>query len=173
MKKYLFVILALFAFNVSSALSGIVEKEGSSIKSPDGTVRSGGMNMFLENESIFNFDETVAKLTVEIEKRAWKISATHDLQQTLKGFGKDVLPVKVFSICHPGHSGRILERDDERIVSSLMPCRVSVYTKSNGKTYISRMNSETMSANFEGLIGEVMSESMKEIEDMLSGIITK
>lgn len=173
MKKYLFVMLALLAFNISSALSGTADEKGSSIEAPDGAERSGSMKMFLENESKFNFDETMAKLTVEIEKRAWKISATHDLQQTLKGFGKDVLPVKVFSICHPGHSVKVLERDDERIVSSLMPCRISVYNKSNGKTYISRMNSETMTANFEGIIGEVMSEAMKEIEDMLSGIIIK
>jgi ribosomal protein S17E len=35
------------------------------------------------------------------------------------------------------------------------------------------MNSETMTANSEDLIGKVMSEAQKEIENMISGIVTK
>ena len=128
-------------------------------------------NMFLENESRFGFDETVEKVKNEFESKSWKVSALHDLQQTLKSFGKEVLPVKVFSVCHPKHSGRILELDDERILSAMMPCRVSIYQKSNGKTYLSRINSLSMAKNFEGIMGEVMTGTSLEIEEILKDII--
>jgi len=127
--------------------------------------------MFLENESKYNFAETVEKLTAEIERKTWKVSAVHDLQETLKKNGTEVLPVKVFAICHPKHSSKILLKDDERIVSTLMPCRVSVYEKSDGKTYISRMNSGVLAKSFGGIIEEVMIASTNDVEEMLSSFI--
>ena len=47
--------------------------------------------MFLENQSKYDFSETIEKLKTAIEKKTWKLTATHDLQQTLKTYGKDVL----------------------------------------------------------------------------------
>jgi len=126
--------------------------------------------LFFENESKYNFDDTVTKLSEEIVKRSWNVSFVHDLQQTLHKHGQEVLPIKVFAICHPKHSGKILDKDDERIVSSLMPCRVSVYMKSDGKTYISRMNASFISNNVGGLIGEVMSGSASDVENILAEI---
>ncbi len=127
--------------------------------------------MFLENESKYNFAETVEKLTAEIEKKAWKVSAVHDLQETLKKNGTEVLPIKVFALCNPKHSSKILSKDDERIVSSLMPCRVSVYEKSNGKSYISRMNTGVLAKSIGGIVEEVMIDSSKEVEEILSTLI--
>ena len=127
--------------------------------------------LFLENESKYNFAETVEKLTAEIEKKTWKVSAVHDLQETLKKNGTEVLPIKVFALCHPKHSGKILSKDDERIVSSLMPCRVSVYEKSDGKSYISRMNAGVLAKPIGGIIEEVMNASSKEVEEILSSLI--
>jgi uncharacterized protein (DUF302 family) len=128
-------------------------------------------DFFIESQSILGFDETVQKLATIAEQKTWKVTATHDLQHTMKTHGKDVLPVKVFAICHPKHSSKILEKDDERIISSMMPCRVSVYMKSDGKTYISRMNSVMMAQYFDGLIREVMSESALEVEEMITELI--
>ena len=128
-------------------------------------------DFFIESQSKFDFDETVQKFTAIAEKKTWKVTATHDLQQTMKTHGKDVLPVKVFAICHPKHSSKILERDDERIISSMMPCRVSIYMKSDGKTYISRMNSIAMAQFFDGLIKEVMTESALEVEEMIRELV--
>jgi len=129
--------------------------------------------IFLENESKYNFAETVEKLTAEIEKKAWKVSAVHDLQETLKKNGSEVLPIKVFALCHPKHSSKILSKDDERIVSSLMPCRVSVYEKSNGKSYISRMNTGVLAKSIGGIIEEVMTDSSNGVEEILSSLIVK
>jgi uncharacterized protein (DUF302 family) len=130
-------------------------------------------NLFIENVSKYDFNETVQKLTMEIEQKSWKVSAIHDLQQTLMNSGKEVLPIKVFALCHPKHSGRILEKDEERIVSSLMPCRISVYKKSDGKTYVSRMNSAILAKSIGGIIEEVMIDSSNEVEEILNEIILK
>lgn len=129
--------------------------------------------MLLENESRYSFSETVAKLKSEADKKAWKISVIHDLKETLKKNGIDVLPVTVFELCHPKHSSKILQKDDERIVSAVMPCRVSIYEKSNGKTYISRMNSGILAKSFGGTVETVMGEASKEVEEMLNLLIVQ
>jgi uncharacterized protein (DUF302 family) len=128
-------------------------------------------NLFLENLSRYDFDETVEKLTEAIENKAWNVSIIHDLQQTLKKHGKEVLPVKVFAICQPKHSARILEKDYERLVSSVMPCRVSIYKKSDGRTYVSRMNTSMLAASFGDVIGQVMKESAAEVEEIISEFV--
>jgi uncharacterized protein (DUF302 family) len=134
---------------------------------------SQSADLFFENQSRFGFDETVEKLKTEVEKKTWKLTATHDLQQTMKTHGKEVLPVKVFAVCHPKHSSLILEKDEERIVSCMMPCRISVYAKSDGKTYISRINAAPMAKAYGGLVEEVMTASAKEIEEMIEGLVIK
>lgn len=127
--------------------------------------------MFLETLSPFDFGSTVELLSKEIENKSWKISNVYDLQKTLNQHGKDVLPVKVFSLCHPNHSSRILEKDSERIISSMMPCRVSIYEKADGKTYISRMNSSMIAAGFGGIAEQVMTESANEVEEIIENIL--
>jgi uncharacterized protein (DUF302 family) len=127
--------------------------------------------MFLETLSPFDFHSTVELLSKEIENKSWKISNVYDLQKTLNQHGKDVLPVKVFSLCHPNHSSRILEKDSERIISSMMPCRVSIYEKADGKTYISRMNSSMIAAGFGGIAEQVMTESANEVEEIIEHIL--
>jgi len=122
---------------------------------------------FIENLSPAGFNSTVERLTKEIEKKSWNISNIYDLQKTMDKHGIDVLPIKVFSLCKPHHSGRILEKDSERIISSMMPCRISVYEKHDGKTYISRMNSSIIASGFGGLIEQVMTESSNEVEDII------
>jgi len=126
---------------------------------------------FIENLSPIDFNSTVDKLSIEIEKKSWKISNVYDLQKTMDNFGKDVLPIKVFSLCHPNHSSRILEKDSERIISSMMPCRVSVYEKHDGKTYISRMNSLFFTSGFGGIIEQVMTDSANEVEEIIEKLL--
>lgn len=127
--------------------------------------------MFIEDISPTDFSSTVDRLSKEIENTSWKISYIYDLQKTLEKHGKDVLPIKVFSLCNPNHSGRILEKNSERIISSMMPCRISVYEKSDGKTYVSRMNSSIVATSFGGIIDKVMTDSANDVEDIIKKIL--
>lgn len=123
--------------------------------------------MMIESLSPFGFQETVDRLTKSIAEKGWKMPALHNLQQTMHNFGKIVLPVSVIEICHPAFSGRILEQDDERIVAPMMPCRIAVFERSDGKTYISRINSVMFAAAFGGLIEEVMAGAANDMERII------
>lgn len=126
---------------------------------------------FFESLSPTNFESTVERLTIEIANRSWNMSHIYDLQQTMEKHGKKVLPVKVFSICHPNHSSKILEKDNERIVSTMMPCRISVYEKSDGKTYISRINATVLASSMGGIIEQVMTDSANEVEEIIAKVL--
>ena len=127
--------------------------------------------MMLENQSKKNFDETVEWIEKTATENKWKVLAIHDLQLSMEKNGYEVLPVKVLAICQPEQAVKVLAKDDERIVSSMMPCRISVYEKSDGKTYLSRINTGVMAAGFEGAVKEVMVSTSEEIEKMIKPIL--
>jgi uncharacterized protein (DUF302 family) len=121
-----------------------------------------GNQIVVEHQSRFNFEKTVEMLVADAEKREWKVPAVHDLQQSLAKSGKDVRPVKVIEICKPKYSGQMLELNDERIISVMMPCRISVYEKEDGLTYVSLINAGEMASGLPANIARVMKEASDE-----------
>ncbi len=126
-------------------------------------------NQFIiEETSRFDFNNTVEKIVAEAERREWKVPFVHDMQQSLFKSGKAVNPVKVIEICKPEYSGEMLELNDERIISVMMPCRISVYEKEDGKTYIGLINSGNMASgmadNIAGVLKSSSAESMEIIK---------
>jgi uncharacterized protein (DUF302 family) len=118
--------------------------------------------MVIETPSKFDFDETVEMIISEAERREWKVPAVHDLQQSLAKSGKTVKPVKVIEICKPAYSGQMLELNHERIMSVMMPCRISVYKKDDGKTYMAILNGGEMAGGQPGKIADVMKAASDE-----------
>ena len=96
--------------------------------------------LIIEQLSPYDVATTVEKIIATAAKKDWQNPASHDLQQSLAKSGKEVRPVQVIEICKPEYSGKMLEKSDERIASVMMPCRISVYEKADGKTYISLLN---------------------------------
>ncbi len=127
--------------------------------------------MMLENESRYDFATTLTTVEQSIKGAGWSIPAVHDLQASLAKAGKEVNQVKVFALCNPEYAVQILGGDEERIYSNLMPCRVSVYTKSDGKTYISRLNIPAMSRKMPGNVRSAMKKAYRDMEKILSGIV--
>ena len=123
-----------------------------------------------EKESLFGFNETVELLTNAATDREWGNPATHDLQKTLAKSGKSVRPVTVIEICKPTYSGMMLEKSDERIISVMMPCRISVYEKDNGKTYVSTVNVKLFTSGQAEVIRTVMLEAAKEIDEIVRAV---
>ena len=128
-------------------------------------------NMFLEYQSKYAFDETIEILAETISNSSWKISIIHDLQQTLKNNSIDVLPLKVIELCNPKHSSQILKESELRVYSTMMPCRISVYEKADGKTYISTINSGLMSEQVGGLVQQVMTAAFNDAKHFISVVI--
>lgn len=153
------IIIALIALIIGGILTGAT------------LYVSAPSMMMLEDESKYGFDETVEKFEKAVKEANWKVAGLHDMKEILDGFGYDVENIKIFELCSSKYSALILEEDDERIVSPLMPCRVAIYEKSDGKTYITRMNSTLMAKPFGGLIDEVMKQAAGETEVILEQLI--
>lgn len=129
--------------------------------------------MMLENESRYDFETTLTTVEQSAKAAGWSIPTVHDLQKSMEKAGKEVNKVKVFALCNPEHAVKILAGDEERIYSNMMPCRVSVYTKSDGKTYISRLNIPGMSKGMPTNVKAAMKGAYRDMEEILSGIILK
>lgn len=130
-----------------------------------------GMMMLEDLVSTGDFDTTVATFEKSVKDHGWSMPKVYDLKKTMKKYGHDVMNVKVFELCHPDHASKILYKDDERIVSSLMPCRIAIYEKSDGKVYTSRMASGLMASMMAGIIPEVMAEASTQNEEILNAIL--
>lgn len=124
----------------------------------------------VEQKSRFYFEKTVELLVANAEKRDWKIPAVHDLQLSLSKSGKTVRPVKVIEICKPAYSGQMLELNDERIMSVLMPCRISVYEKEDGLTYIGLLNTGGIVSGLQENIAVVMKAAADETFEIVSTV---
>lgn len=128
--------------------------------------------MFIaERKSRFSFEETVEKLTAEARRREWNIPAIHDLKQSLAKSGKTVKPVQIIEICKPAYSGQMLELNDERIMSVMMPYRISVYLKDDGKTYVALVNGAEMSSGQPENISRVMKAASDETFEIVQTVV--
>lgn len=126
--------------------------------------------MITEMVSRFSFDETVEMIRKVAEKGGWNIPAIHDLQQSLAKSGKHVKPVKVVEICKPEYSGQMLELNDERIISVMMPCRISVYEKNDGKVYVSLLDAGQMAAGMPENIASVMKMASDDTFELVKNV---
>ncbi|WP_280772056.1 DUF302 domain-containing protein [Salipaludibacillus daqingensis] len=133
--------------------------------------QAGPTIMMHEDESKYDFDETIEVFENAVEEAGWSVAGTHDMQEILDGHGHEVIPIKIYELCSSKYSAEILALDDERLVSPLMPCRISFYEKSDGTTYITRMNSSLMAKPFGGTIDDVMQKAAQETEEILESVI--
>ena len=127
--------------------------------------------LIIKQVSPFNVPTTVEKLIEAAIKKEWQNPAVHNLQQSLAKSGKDVRPVQVVEICKPEYSGQMLEKSDERIVSIMMPCRISVYEKEDGKTYVALMNTSAMSSGMPASIAVPMKDAADETFEIVKNVI--
>ncbi len=123
--------------------------------------------MIKEDQSQYGFEKTVEEIQRTAEENNWKTPTVHHLHKAVAGAGYNVLPAAVIELCQPEHAGMILANPDNRVVTSLMPCRVAVYEMPNGDVIVSRMNSGLVASIFGGQIARVMKTASQETEDLL------
>ena len=127
--------------------------------------------LIIEKVSPFNVPVTVEKLIEAANQKGWQNPAIHNLQHSLAKSGKKVLPVEVIEICKPEYSGRMLDQDDGRIVSILMPYRISVYEESDGKTYVALLNMSVMTAGLSSVAAEAIHGAYGEASGIVESVI--
>jgi uncharacterized protein (DUF302 family) len=64
----------------------------------------------------------------------------------------------------------MLELNDERIISVMMPCRISVYEKDDGLAYISLINAGALAAGLPEKISGVMKEASDETFEIVKSV---
>ncbi|MDP2336170.1 MAG: DUF302 domain-containing protein [Bacteroidota bacterium] len=127
--------------------------------------------LFSVNESKYDFDQTAEILSESVKTNDWRMPHQYDLQQIMANNGFEVKPVKVFSICKPDIAVQILKTDNDRHIASMMPCRVAIYEKSDGKTYISRINAGMFAKLLVGKASMVMADAGVGSETILKSVI--
>jgi uncharacterized protein (DUF302 family) len=127
--------------------------------------------MFSVNESKYDFNQSIEILTGTTKNNHWKMPHEYDLQQIMANNGFTVRPVKVFSICKPDIAVRILGDDKHRHISAMMPCRIAVYEKADGKTYISRINAKLFARLLSGQATAIMGDAGEGSENILKALV--
>jgi len=117
----------------------------------------GGL-MFNERVSPFGVEETVARIQHNIQAtgNGWSLSGLRNPAKAVQADGGNTLPVMMVEACSTQYSKPILNEDAVRYLSILMPCKISVYKKNDGKTYIGTMNAGLMGKMFGPLVGDIM-----------------
>ncbi|MEI6696113.1 MAG: DUF302 domain-containing protein [Bacteroidota bacterium] len=127
--------------------------------------------LIIEQLSPYGVNVTVEKLVQAAAQKEWQNPAVHNLQQSLAKAGKEVRAVQVVEICKPEYSGKMLEKSDERIVSIMMPCRISVYEKADGKTYVALLNMAAMATGMPATILEAVQGASDETFEIVKSVI--
>jgi uncharacterized protein (DUF302 family) len=127
--------------------------------------------LIIEQVSPYDVATTVEKLIEASSKKEWQNPAVHNLQQSLAKSGKEVRPVQVIEICKPEYSGLMLEKSDERIVSIMMPCRISVYEKEDGKTYVALLNMAGMITGMPASTAEAIRGASDETFEIVKSVV--
>jgi len=147
-KSILAIVLLLFP--VGSAIAGQAQPQ-----------------MFLQTESTRALAETVKIFKEEIAAGGWSILNMTNMAGVLSEKGYTISPVLIFDVCSGKYSAQILARDEQRFVTPLMPCRVSIYQTSQGKVIIARLNAGSMAPMFSAELADIMTKSGKEIEEVI------
>jgi uncharacterized protein (DUF302 family) len=127
--------------------------------------------MVVETESPHDFEKTIELIKVEAKNLDWKVPKIYRLCDSLRKDGYDVQPVAVVELCKPEYAATLLSHDDTRLVSSFMPCRISVYERGDGSVVISRMNTGLVSRLFRGRVAEVMAVATEETQTLIDLVL--
>lgn len=113
--------------------------------------------MLQEQLSPYDLAETVARITNNAVARGWVVSSVMALDESVrKHGGGEVRPVRLVNLCQAQHAARILNDDQARIVSVMMPCTIAVYEKADGRMAVGTMNAGLLGRLFGGVVAQVM-----------------
>jgi uncharacterized protein (DUF302 family) len=127
--------------------------------------------IMIESVSNYGFEETINKLTESLTGKNWKLITTHNMQETMKKNGKEIARIKIMELCNPEIAYSILSVDAHRSLSPMLPCRVSIYEKADGKTYISRMNIPLFADMIDEEASQSVMKAYRESEDFIKVVI--
>ena len=154
---------------IVGAVVGIVALQVPAVQQMIG--QSMGSQMLIEVESPLGFDETLVKLEENARGAGWKVPSKWKVnfqKNLLKVTGTDIGKNQVLKMCEPQAAAKMLVHEEYKRLTTMMPCTIAVYEKSNGKTYISIMNMEMLGMIYGGLIADIADELAPQMEAMVN-----
>ena len=103
---------------------------------------------------------------LKLDIRVAKVLEVRELHKSINAHSEvKVLPLHLIDLCHPSHAGQMMSVDSARKVSVFMPCTISVYQKTDGKTYVASTNAALFGELFGGVVADVMSGPVAEAQE--------
>jgi uncharacterized protein (DUF302 family) len=101
------------------------------------------MTYSIRKESDLSYEETIKKVTDELQKEGFGVLTEIDVKETLKKkLDIDHNRFMILGACNPPLAHRALTAEPE--IGVLLPCNVIVYETDEGKTVVSAINAKTM-----------------------------
>jgi hypothetical protein len=126
-----------------------------------------GSFMFTVTPSPFGVDETAARIQANIAATdGWALSG---LRRPARGIIPTVgeQAVLLVETCAAKYSGPLLEDEQSRLLSILMPCTITVFRKDDGKVYVGTMNSGLMGKLFGSKVAGIMAQVAEDQKKFL------
>ena len=122
-----------------------------------------------EYQSKVGFEETVAKLGNKAKTtKGWLVRKPSCSLPT----PKDKTKITAMKLCHGKYASDLLNDENSRKISAIIPCTFAVYQKSDGKTYVSRLNVSLLGSLLGGRAGKIFPAKVNpDQEKMLEGIM--
>lgn len=125
----------------------------------------------IEMQSKYQLDKTVEMIKKSARDAEWSVPTEHDMQASMKKAGKEVKAAQIIVLCNAEHAFEVLDNDQMKHYLALMPCRVSVYEKEDGHTYLSMMDLKNLSKDADQKTKTLMENVQNEIEEIINGVI--
>jgi uncharacterized protein (DUF302 family) len=124
-----------------------------------------------ERESRFDFEQTVEQLQTNAAHLGYVVPIVHDMQANMLKAGVEVAPAKIIELCHGVRAREILTSDVDRFNMAMLPCRLAVYEKEDGLTYISWTNYEQFSQLEHGVSLDVFRQVASDYDEIIAPLI--
>jgi uncharacterized protein (DUF302 family) len=128
----------------------------------------------VEDVSRVDFPTTLKFLKSQLEADGWNIVAEINLGERLAKKNV-VIPggLVILELTSGKNAVPLLQNDDTRYVSALMPCSVSIYGKSDGRVIVSRVNAGLMSGMMEPKVANVMQQAGVKLDETIGRALAK
>jgi uncharacterized protein (DUF302 family) len=118
--------------------------------------------MVYSKRSQYSLDELDTRLREAAQRHKFGVLHVHDLRQTLAGKGIDLGPeCRVYDVCNPQAASQALSTDIS--ISTVLPCRISVYTSAIGTFLATVPPTELLPASGVAAPEELANEVEKEL----------
>ena len=131
---------------------------------------------FIEDVSAKEFHATLQALDNAIKEAKWSVLSAHRMHENMAERGHKIGRMTILEVCSLKHALVILKDDNKKMVSSMMPCRISVYETADGRVIVSRLNADGFAGMMQAgapELAEIMRQAGGDMERIIAKALAK